>query len=118
MRVLLDECVPRPLKRELPTHEIRTVQEFGWAGTRNGALLRRMLAEGFVVFVTTDRNLEYQQNVAASGIAVVVLVARTNKLPDLLPLVPGLRGAIDAPRLGQVTHIGAGRALEEPQGAS
>jgi hypothetical protein len=88
MRVLLDECVPRPLKRELSGHEVRTVQECGWAGARNGALLRQMLADGFTVFVTTDRNLQHQQNVAASGVAVVVLVALTNKLPDLLPLVP------------------------------
>ena len=62
MRILLDECLPRRLRRGLPGHEVRTVQELGWAGTKNGALLRRAMAEGFEVFVTVDRNLEYQQH--------------------------------------------------------
>ena len=61
MRILLDECVPRKLTRELPGHECRTVTEMGWAGIKNGRLLR--LAENqFDVFLTADQNLQYQQN--------------------------------------------------------
>ena len=56
--------------------------------------------------MTTDRNLEYQQNVAAAGFAVVVLVAVTNTLPDLLPLVPALLLALEQSRPGQVTRVG------------
>lgn len=105
--VLLDECVPRPLKRELAEFEVWTVAERGWSGARNGDLLRLILKADITTFVTTDRNLEYQQNIAASGIAVIVLVARTNKLDDLLPLVPRLRLAIGTPSLGQVTRLSA-----------
>lgn len=88
MRILLDECVPRPLRRELPDHEVRTVVEMGWAGKRNGELLRLLTAEQFAVFLTTDQNLQYQQNFRGLRVAVVVLVAPTNRLADLVPLIP------------------------------
>lgn len=74
MRVLLDECLPRRLKRELPGHDVRTAPEMGWAGKSNGELLA-LAARDFDVFLTTDRNLSFQQNVSAVDIAVVVLVA-------------------------------------------
>ena len=82
------------------------MQECGWAGLKNGPLLRLMLEAGVEAFVTTDRNLEYQQNIATAGFAVVVLVAVTNTLEDLLPLVPALLMALEHARPGQVTHAG------------
>ena len=106
MRVILDECVPRPLKRYVAGHEVTTAQERGWAGLKNGPLLRLMREAGVGAFVTTDRNLEYQQNVAAAGFAVVVLVAVTNTLEDLLPLVPALLEALEHSRPVQVTRVG------------
>jgi len=106
VQVILDECVPRPLKRHVAGHEVTTVQERAWAGLKNGPLLRLMREARVEAFVTTDRNLEYQQNVATAGFAVVVLVALTNTLEDLLPLVPVLLVALEHPRLGQVTHVG------------
>jgi hypothetical protein len=106
VQVILDECVPRPLKRHVAGHEVTTVQERGWAGLKNGPLLRFMREAGVEAFVTTDRNLEHQQNLAAAGLAVVVLVAVTNTLEDLLPLVPALRVALEHPRPGQVTRVG------------
>lgn len=51
MRILLDECVPQPLKRELTEYDVRTVVEMGWAGTKNGALLKRMASEGFTTLI-------------------------------------------------------------------
>ncbi|MBI3761533.1 MAG: hypothetical protein HY260_06680 [Chloroflexi bacterium] len=75
-RILLDECVPRRLRRELPELSVAHVQDEGWAGQCNGALLRLMRGAGFAVLVTVDRNLAYQQNVAAAGITVIVLHAR------------------------------------------
>lgn len=75
MRILLDECVPRRLKRELSEFTAATVQDEGWTSRRNGDLLRAMQAARFAVFVTMDRNLVYQQNVATLGLAVVVLHA-------------------------------------------
>ena len=82
------------------------MQERGWAGLKNGPLLRLMREAGVEAFVTTDRNLEYQQNVAAAGFAVVVLVAVTNTLQDLLRLAPALLLALEHSRPGQVTRVG------------
>lgn len=79
MRILLDECVPRPLKRELADYGIRTVVEMGWSGKKNGELLRLMNQEGFTLLLTTDQNLRYQQNLEQAGVAVVVLVAHSNR---------------------------------------
>jgi hypothetical protein len=106
MRLLLDECVPRPLKRELPGHDVHHVVDLGWSSKRNGELLALMVANGFAGFVTVDQNVEFQQNVRASGVAVVVLVARTNRLKELLPLAPALRAALERVRPGELLRIG------------
>jgi hypothetical protein len=105
MRILLDECVPRPLKRELADYDIRTVVEMGWSGTKNGELLRRMSEAGFTVLLTTDQNLRHQQNLEQAGVAVVVMVARSNRLPDLRPLIPDVRTVLRALRPGEVVEI-------------
>ena len=94
MRVLLDEQIPRHLARELSGHNVRTVQQEGWAGLKNGELLRRAADAGFEVFVTADRNLQFQQNLSRTRLGVVLLVAPSNALEDLLPLVPRLLDAI------------------------
>jgi len=88
MRILLDECAPRPLKRELADYEICTVVEMGWSGRKNGELLRLMNQDGFTILLTTDQNLRYQQNLEQAGVAVIVLVAQSNRLPNLVPLIP------------------------------
>jgi PIN like domain len=77
MRVLLDECVPRALGKELVDHDVRTVAEAGWAGVTNGELLQRA-AGLFDVLLTVDRNLEYQQNFAGVRLAVIVVHAPSN----------------------------------------
>lgn len=81
------------------------VRDAGWAGQRNGALLRLMLGAGFEVSVTVDRNLEYQQNTAGAGVAVVVLLAHKNRLQELLPLMPRAAEAIAAAAPGTVTRV-------------
>ncbi|WP_319419003.1 DUF5615 family PIN-like protein [Pleurocapsa sp. FMAR1] len=106
MRILLDECVPRPLKRELSDYEIRTVVEMGWSGKKNGELLRLMSQESFTILLTTDQNLRYQQNLQQAGVAVVVLVAPSNRLPDLLPLMPDVRNVLNTVALGKVIEVG------------
>ena len=85
MRVLLDECLPKRLKRELVGHDARTAPEMGWASKRNGELLA-LAVDHFDIFLTADRNLSYQQDVSSFDIAIVVLVARSNRLEDLRPL--------------------------------
>jgi len=106
MRILLDECAPRPLKRELVDYEIRTVVEMGWSGKKNGELLRLMSQEGFTILLTTDQNLRYQQNLEQAGVAVVVLVARSNRLPDLVPLIPDVCSVLSTIAPGQVIEVG------------
>jgi len=103
---LLDEQLPRQLAREFPGHEVHTVQQQGWAGLGNGELLRRAAAEGFEVFMTADQNLQFQQNLAKSSLSVLVLVAESSALEDLLPLVPVLMEAIQDSRSGQVRRVG------------
>jgi hypothetical protein len=105
MRILLDECVPRPLKRQLTQYDVSTVTEMGWAGTKNGALLKRMQAEQFTILLTTDQNLRYQQNLQQAGVAVVVMVALSNRLPDLIPLIPQVCEVLETIAPGQVIEV-------------
>ncbi|KYC44140.1 hypothetical protein WA1_03110 [Scytonema hofmannii PCC 7110] len=105
MQILLDECVPKPLKRELTDYNIRTVVEMGWSGKKNGELLQLMSQEGFSILLTTDQNLRYQQNLQQAGVAVVVMVAPSNRLSDLVPLIPSVRAALDAVKAGEVFEI-------------
>ncbi|MBO1068485.1 MAG: DUF5615 family PIN-like protein [Dolichospermum sp. DEX189] len=106
MRILLDECAPRPLKRELAEYDIKTVVEMGWSGKKNGELLQLMSQEGFTILLTTDQNLRYQQNLQQAGVAVVVLVAQSNKLADLLPLLPDARKVLNTIVPGAVVEVG------------
>lgn len=105
MRVLLDECLPKRLKRELVGHDARTAPEMGWASKRNGELLALAVGQ-FDVFVTADRNLSYQQDIAAFDIAVVGLVARSNRFQDLRHLVPQILDALPNAARRAVTKIG------------
>ena len=107
MRILIDECAPRRLRHELPGHDVRTVPEMGWSGKTNGELLQLMTAQGFDVFLTTDQNLRYQQNLKSAGIAVVILVAPTNRAADLVPLMPSVLAAIKTVQAGDVLEIKA-----------
>lgn len=87
MKILLDECVDQRFRRELVGHDVRTVEESGWAGKKNSELLN-LAKDSFEVFITVDRNLYFQQNLTKLKIAVVVLAAKTNKLIDLQPPAP------------------------------
>ena len=106
MRLLLDESVPRRLCRALSAHTVKTAVEMGWSGVKNGALMALAAAE-FDAFITVDRNLPHQQNVATVPIAVVVLIAHSNELHLLLPLVPRLEEALANLRPGTLVEIGA-----------
>jgi len=77
----------------------------GWAGKKNGELLRLMLPENFAIFLTTDQNLKYQQNLRTAKIAVLVLVASTNRLSDLLPLLPSVLTALATIQPGDLVEI-------------
>ncbi len=104
MRVLLDECLPKKLKRELVGHTVITVPQQGWAGKKNGELLQLAESE-FDVFLTIDRNLTAQQNLSNRNIAIVVLVAPSNRIEALKPLIPQLLVILETIQPGQVIYV-------------
>lgn len=104
MRILLDESLPRTFAAA--THEVRTVSAVGWTGTRNGELLK-LAAGSFDAFVTADQNLEHQQNLVTLPIAGVVLVAPTNRIESLQPLIPALLRTLEGLTPRQLIHINA-----------
>jgi predicted nuclease of predicted toxin-antitoxin system len=104
MRILLDESLPRRLALEISGHEVQTVQKQGWAGLKNGELLRRA-SGSFDVLVTGDRNLEFQQNLTKVSIAVVVLIAKSNRIESLRPLVPRLLTILASIQPGQLVRV-------------
>jgi hypothetical protein len=106
MRLLLDECVPKRIKHDLAGHDVRHVCDMGWSSKRNGDLLKLMLAERFEALLTVDQHIEFQQNVRASGIGVVVVRARTNRLKELRPLVPQILEALSKVTAGELMKIG------------
>ena len=97
VKVMIDECIDWRLARDIVGHDVKTARQMGWTTIKNGELLA-LGTERFDVFVTVDRNLAFQQNLAAFSIAVIVLRARTNRLEDLKPLVPNLLHAIESAR--------------------
>ena len=104
MRVLLDECVPRALRNDIPGHKVRTVAEVGWAGVKNGELLR-LAATEFDVLITVDRNLEYQQSFKGVSLAVIVIHASSNDIIVLRPLMPAVLDLIPRAKPGIVTRV-------------
>ena len=102
--MLLDECVPRKLKSDLPGHDVQTVTEVGWSGIKNGPLLRRA-AQQFDIFLTVDQGVEYQQNLFGLDLAIVVMVAATNDIDDLRPLMPRVREVLGQISPGNVVKV-------------
>ena len=104
MRILIDECLPKKLKRELVGHTVFMVQEKGWSSLKNGELLR-VTEKEFDILVTGDQNIEYQQNLSRFNIAVIVLVAPNNRLETLQPLIPKLREVLGTIQPHQIVLI-------------
>jgi hypothetical protein len=105
-RALLDECLPRRLKREFVECVVSTVPEMGGAGKKNGELMR-VAHDQFDVFVTADQNLQYHQNLAYTDVGVIVLVAINNRIETLAPLMPQGHEALKSIVAGQVIEIEA-----------
>ena len=91
MRILVDECLPEDLKQWLPGWELATVQEMGWAGVKNGELLRRAETQ-FDLLLTAGKRLRYQQNLKGRRLAILVLPS--NRLRVLRPMLPNIEAAI------------------------
>jgi predicted nuclease of predicted toxin-antitoxin system len=106
MKILIDECLPAALKENPISlgHECQTVREAGFGSKKNGELLR--LAEGrWDVLLTSDRNIKYQQNMAGRNVSILILCAKSNRMKDLVPLMPACGRAILAIQAGQVVEV-------------
>ena len=102
VKILLDECVPWPLRHQLPGHDCQSVPQCGWAGITDGQLLA--LAEPrFEMFITTDQNLTYQQNLVGRMIAIVQL--STNNLRRPLTAAEAIRAQVAAIQPGQFRAV-------------
>lgn len=102
MKILIDESLPRYLRRVLTGHEVQTVQEMGWGGIKNGPLLT--LAESnFDLFLTADKNLRYQQNLAERQLAVIVFPS--NKLSVVKTLEDKLKSRIAQIQAGDYIEL-------------
>ena len=104
VRVFLDECIDWRLSRDIGGHDVKTARQMGWTAIKNGELLA-LAAAHFDAFVTVDRNLSFQQNLATLPIAVIVLRAKSNRLSDLRPLVQGLLSTIESAKRGMLTVV-------------
>ena len=94
MKILLDECVPARLSALLTGHSVTTVQRCGWAGIKNGDLLR-LAEKEYNAFLTVDRKISLQQDLTTFNISVVLIRSRLNRLTDIRRLVPELLEAIN-----------------------
>jgi len=102
MKLLLDENLPRRLKKELAEFEVSRVREQGWSGVTNGELLGLLLSQGFDALLTFDKNLQHQQNFQKYPVPVLVLIAPSNKYADLRPLTSGIKRALASLRPGPI----------------
>ena len=105
MKVFLDECVDWRLGRDIVGHEIKTARQMGWTSIKNGELLA-LVSQSFDVFITADKNIAFQQNIAGLTISVIVLQARSNRLADLKGLVPKLLKLIETAKPGSFERAG------------
>ena len=106
MKVLLDECVTRKLRRDFQGHDVHTVEEAGLKGLKNGNLLR--LASGqYEVLVTVDQNMQYQQNIKTLSMGILVLAAKRNSYEALHPLMSEALDALKQIQPGEVVVIKA-----------
>jgi len=104
MRLLLDECVPRRLRKEFIGHEVATIEQAGFKGLKNGKLLKQA-SELFDVLITVDKNIEHQQNRAELPISVLILAASSNRYESLSPLLPKALTVIKQISKGEIIRI-------------
>jgi predicted nuclease of predicted toxin-antitoxin system len=104
MRLLLDECTPRRPKRDFAGHAVSTVEEAGLKGLKNGQLLRAA-AGSFDVLVTVDQNLPHQQNLSSLNLAILLLIAGSNRYQDIQPLVAKALDSLKQIAPGEIVRI-------------
>jgi hypothetical protein len=103
MRVLFDQATPVPIRRFLIGHTVSTAAQQHWDTLKNGDLLTAAEQAGFEVFVTTDKNMRYQQHMAGRAIAVVVIGIQ--QWPALQPHVALVVAAVNAATPSSFTEV-------------
>lgn len=102
MRILFDQGTPLPLKEHLPTHSVSTTFELGWSNLKNGELL--LVAESsFDLFITTDQQIRYQQNLAGRQLAILVLLSTS--WPKISTHISQISEAIEKIRPGEYVEL-------------
>ena len=105
MKVLMDACVPRPLRKFLPDHTVNTAQEMGWGQLKNGSLLQAAESQ-FDAFLTSDQNLKYQQRIAGRNLAILVLP--TNDWPTIRSHTDDIAAKVAGLKPGDFTELNWG----------
>lgn len=107
MRVLIDECLPAGLKESVAAlgFEAETVRRAGYGAKKNGELLSLM--EGrWDVLLTNDRNIQYQQNMNGRNVSILILCAKSNRIKDLLTLMPACAETLRSIEPGRIIEVG------------
>jgi hypothetical protein len=107
MKVILDECVPVPLRHEIAGHEVVTSHYMGLGKLRDGALLDEIDGK-YDVLTTCNRSIPWQNCFAGRGIAIVILCSHSNRLDALAPLIPKLLQKLNNIKPGEVAEIREG----------
>ena len=102
MRILLDECVTKHLKRHLSDYDVSTVNQEKWNGLKNGELLSTAQESGFTILLSIDKNLQHQQNMERYTISIVILNSNSSKIEDLKEFVPNLKIQLEEIEEGQI----------------
>ncbi len=106
MRVLLDENLPHDLATPLVGYQVHTVAGQGWSGIQNGELLALATTE-FAAFLTMDRRLPEQQDIARLPFGVILIKAPSNRMRDLQPIVPDILRVLPTLSPGTLLSVGA-----------
>jgi len=102
MRILFDQGTPLPLKEHLLGHEVQTAFRLGWSKLKNGELLAAA-ERSFDLFITTDQQIRYQQNLTGRRLAVLVLLS--SSWPRIKLCIPQIQIAVDTIKVGEYMEV-------------
>jgi hypothetical protein len=103
LKILLDEGVPKVIQQRLIHFSISNVEDMGWRGITNGALLDLMAARQFQVLITADKNLPFQQNLKKRQLSAIIIPA--NDVPTVVQLLQKIEQALAIIAPGESTEI-------------
>jgi predicted nuclease of predicted toxin-antitoxin system len=105
MKILLDECVTKKLRKHLNEFEVYTINDLGWRGKKNGELINLCIEHDFEIFLSIDKNLTYQQSLSGQLLIVVILNTSSSKIEELIKFLPGFKNQITAFKKGNAYLI-------------